>query len=306
MAEKKESTEVKEATAEEKSKICFVIMPISDVEGYDAGHFKRVYDHIIKPACLNAGFEPLRADDINKTNHIIIDILKQIIEADMCICDLSGRNPNVLYELGIRQAFNFPVTLIKDERTSRIFDIQTLRDVPYDSSLRIDKIEQAIPEITSALQNTYDDKVENINSITQLLGIESAKITKTEVSNDTTLLLDAISGISRRLNTIEDKTRLSSLRSFSDLQNTIERINFTILISSEEDLEADKKQIRKIIQTEFPEGTTFATMRNDTSTLFRVRLANPISHKISKNLENILRANYSDRLKSYRPILGQL
>ena len=41
-------------------------MPISDVEGYDPGHFKRVYEYIIKPACVAAGFIPIRADDVKK------------------------------------------------------------------------------------------------------------------------------------------------------------------------------------------------------------------------------------------------
>lgn len=38
-------------TREEKLKKCFVIMPISDVDGYPKGHFNRVYDYIIVPAC---------------------------------------------------------------------------------------------------------------------------------------------------------------------------------------------------------------------------------------------------------------
>lgn len=38
-------------TKEEPLKTCFVIMPISDVDGYPKGHFDRVYKHIIEPAC---------------------------------------------------------------------------------------------------------------------------------------------------------------------------------------------------------------------------------------------------------------
>ena len=50
------------AMSEDKKK-CFVIMPISDAEGYDKGHFTRVYEHLVKPAVIEAGFEPMRADD---------------------------------------------------------------------------------------------------------------------------------------------------------------------------------------------------------------------------------------------------
>ncbi len=41
-----------------------------------------------------------------KTNYIVIDILKKILESEFVLCDLSAKNPNVFYELGIRQAFN--------------------------------------------------------------------------------------------------------------------------------------------------------------------------------------------------------
>ena len=99
-----------------KQKTCFIIMPISDHPEYAVGHFKRVYEYIIKPACEAEDFKPIRADDVKVTNYIALDIIKQIIECDMAICDLSSRNPNVLYEAGIRQAFNLPITFIKDKK----------------------------------------------------------------------------------------------------------------------------------------------------------------------------------------------
>ena len=55
------------------------MMPISDAEGYDKGHFTRVYEHLIKPAVMDAGFEPVRADDTSKANFIVVDILKHFL-----------------------------------------------------------------------------------------------------------------------------------------------------------------------------------------------------------------------------------
>lgn len=96
--------------SQEKSKpICFVIMPISDVHGYEPGHFGRVYEHILKPAIIAAGYLPVRADDTIKTDYIVVGIIQKIVESEMVICDFSARNPNVMYELGIRHAFNKPV-----------------------------------------------------------------------------------------------------------------------------------------------------------------------------------------------------
>lgn len=70
-------------TQEEKKKKCFVIMPISDIEGYPKGHFDRVFRHIIIPACNQAGYEAVRADATAKTNVIIVDILKNALNCDL-------------------------------------------------------------------------------------------------------------------------------------------------------------------------------------------------------------------------------
>jgi len=146
-------------------------MPISDSENYTPGHFGRVYEHIIRPACEQAGFTPIRADEIMSTNYNALDIIKHIISTEMAICDLSSRNPNVLYELGIRQAFNLPVTLVKDTKTNRVFDIQGFRDIEYDETLRIDNVQVTVDELSEVIKNTYNNTNE-VNSLVSLLGIE--------------------------------------------------------------------------------------------------------------------------------------
>ena len=165
--------EVKEQGSS-KNKICFVIMPISDHPDYAPGHFKRVYEYIIKPACQNAGYEAIRADDTVKTNDIVSDIIKKIIDSDMAICDMSSRNPNVFYELGLRHAFNLKTTLIKDKKTSRAFDIAGLRSVEYDENLRVDEVEKAIKAIAEAIMETEKMNSEEANSTIQLLGLSAA------------------------------------------------------------------------------------------------------------------------------------
>lgn len=171
--------EIKEQSSS-KNKICFVIMPISDHPDYATGHFKRVYEYIIKPACQKAGYEAIRADDTVKTNDIVSDIIRKIIDSDMAICDMSSRNPNVFYELGLRHAFNLKTTLIKDKRTPRAFDISGLRSVEYDESLRVDEVEKAIAALAGAITETEKMNSEEPNSTIQLLGL-SAPAKKVEL-----------------------------------------------------------------------------------------------------------------------------
>lgn len=199
------SEETKDEIKEEKpSKTCFVIMPISDVDGYDKGHFTRVYEYIIKPACKNAGFEPIRADDTSKANVIIVDILQQILKADMAICDISSRNANVFYELGFRQAFNKKTVLIRDNKTAMPFDISSVRTLSYNANLRIDEVNNSVSEITKALQETESAKEDEINSLLNLLSIEKAVLpNKHKMTADTSLILNAINELSYKLNNTE-------------------------------------------------------------------------------------------------------
>lgn len=177
---------------------CFVMMPISDHSDYPQGHFNRVYEHLFQPAIQAAGFKAERADDITKTDYIVVNIVSKIIEADMVLCDLSSRNPNVLYELGLRHAYQKKVLLVKDLKTERIFDVQGLRNVEYDHSLRIDSVKKDILNITKFLKTTYEDnKEDSINSIVQLAGIKTAAPSpqKHEISTESAMILKAIDSL---------------------------------------------------------------------------------------------------------------
>jgi hypothetical protein len=200
-----------------KGKKCFVIMPISDQDGYDKGHFTRVYNYLIIPACKKAGFEPIRADDEIKTNHIVIDIIKKILNSDIVICDLSAKNPNVMYELGIRQAFNKKTVLIKDYKTSRVFDIQGLRTIDYDENLRIDDVQEKINKISDTLIATNESSSDEVNSLLQLLAIKPATYPENyEISKESNLILDGLQDLSKRISKIEMNgkfnTNLSKLK----------------------------------------------------------------------------------------------
>lgn len=161
-------------------KECFVIMPISDNENYETEHFKRVYEDIFKPACEIAGYKAIRADDIKKTNLIHLDILNRLLKSDMAICDLSSKNPNVLFELGIRQAFDKPTVLVKDVDTNTIFDIAPLKYYTYNKSLMYRNVLEDQKEIAKFLAETEESciKNDNINSIVKLLSLNKATISE--------------------------------------------------------------------------------------------------------------------------------
>lgn len=164
---------------------CFVIMPISDPEGYEPGHFRRVYDTIISPACKAAGYKPVRADDVVQTTCIHLNILKRLIESPMAVCDLSTRNPNVLFELGIRQAFNRPVVLIQERGTPRIFDIDLFRYHEYRREWLYDQVIEDQKNIVKAIDATRAavEKGDAVNSLVRLLALTPSDPLKRLVSD---------------------------------------------------------------------------------------------------------------------------
>lgn len=166
---------------------CFVIMPISSQPGYDSEHFTLVYEDIIKPAIHLAGMTPVRADETTNTNLIQLDILRKVIESDIAICDMSAKNPNVFYELGVRQAFDKPTVLMIDDETSAPFDVSSLRYVDYKRGMKFRDVKVAITKLADALKDTYSKREDRseINSLIRLLELTSpAQLNQVELSEE--------------------------------------------------------------------------------------------------------------------------
>lgn len=169
----KKSQETAQPVEQPVNNDCFIIMPIADHPDYKQGHFKRVYEDIFAPACRAAGYKPVRADDTKQANLIQLDILQKLLESPMAICDLSTRNPNVLFELGLRQAFDKPTILVQEEGTPKIFDINIFRYVEYRNGLDYRDVladQRAIEEVLKETKKAVEEG-KSVNSIIKLLSI---------------------------------------------------------------------------------------------------------------------------------------
>lgn len=181
--------------SKKENKDCFVIMPIAECEGYEPNHFAHVYNDIIKPAVAKTDYIAMRADEVKETNLIHLDILKKLIDAPIAICDLSTRNPNVLFELGIRQAFDKPVVLIQEKGTPKIFDIAPLRYLEYSKDMRYHEVIETQNKLCEAINATKGAETEagNINSIVKLMALSSPALMPNLDNNNKELLsLDVV------------------------------------------------------------------------------------------------------------------
>lgn len=107
------------------SNLCFVIMPFSKP-------FDDVYRAIIVPSVRQAGLEVMRADEMFTPGSIMEQIRSAIQQSRLCVADLTGRNPNILYELGIAQTLGKPCILLTQDMKDVPFDIRQYRVIQYD------------------------------------------------------------------------------------------------------------------------------------------------------------------------------
>lgn len=106
------------------SNLCFVLTPFGEP-------FDSVYRELIKPIIIEAGLEPLRADQIYASGTVMEQIRSAIQQSRICIADLTGRNPNVLYELGIAQTLGKPTVLLTQDMKDIPFDVAHFRIIVY-------------------------------------------------------------------------------------------------------------------------------------------------------------------------------
>ncbi len=106
---------------------CFVVMPFDPL-------FKVMYDRVIQPAVEELNIECIRGDEIYSKQSIVGDIWKALREAKFVIAELTGRNPNVLYEIGLAHALGKPIILLTRNEEDVPFDLKGLRYTFYDIS----------------------------------------------------------------------------------------------------------------------------------------------------------------------------
>lgn len=125
--------------------------------------FNGYYKQILVPAIEDAGFEPFRADEIYGTRPIIEDIFKEIQGAAALVADVTGKNPNVNYELGIAHTFGRSVVIISQSIDDIPFDYRHIRAIIYDPT-ETDWAIKLRNKITQTLQKIEPKKVEAIFS----------------------------------------------------------------------------------------------------------------------------------------------
>jgi hypothetical protein len=129
---------------------CFVMQPFAAPLG-------DYYEKIYKAAIEKAGLRAIRADaEIFATGKIMDQVWQGINAAKVLVAELTTRNPNVFYELGLAHALRKPVVLVSAREEDVPFDLQHIRVIYYDVSDPFwgnKLIEKVAENILSAIRN---------------------------------------------------------------------------------------------------------------------------------------------------------
>ncbi len=104
--------------------LCFVLMPFREP-------FMRLYDEHVRPTLEELGLRVMKADDIFTPTAIVEDIWEHINRSRFVVADVTGKNPNVYYELGVAHTVGKDAIILTQNEDDVPFDLRHLRYFAY-------------------------------------------------------------------------------------------------------------------------------------------------------------------------------
>jgi ActR/RegA family two-component response regulator len=150
--------ELSDLRAEPPKRKCFVIMPFSATKSCTADQWSDIFENAIKPAVESSGYdyECSKADLV--IGNIIRDILDNLNKADIVIADMTDKNPNVFYELGVRHTLRNGTILITQDMEDVPFDLRHYATIQYEWTTKKgkDEFNKRIKEAFSVIEKDPD------------------------------------------------------------------------------------------------------------------------------------------------------
>lgn len=163
---------------------CFVIMP------FDSS-FDDVYTtikHAVTSVNHDQPIECIRLDDTRPAGRITDRLLSTLRESSFCVADLTGCNPNVMWETGYAMALGKPLIIMTQDMSTLPFDIRDMQALPYDRT-------QLSRTLAAPLKEIVRDTLVLDTSLTQSAAVEDQLRLITSLSVQVTELKEMVGRI---------------------------------------------------------------------------------------------------------------
>ncbi|PHQ64900.1 MAG: hypothetical protein COB99_07070, partial [Sulfurimonas sp.] len=148
-------------------------------------------------ALENTSFNPKLVSHSENIGVIHKKIIENLYKNPVVICDVSGKNPNVMFELGLRLAFDKPTIIIKDYETDYSFDTSPIKHLEYPRDLNYSKMKQFQKELIEAVKATYEEP--NDSTFLKSFGTFKAVKIDTETIPEYDFILEKIESLTKTI-----------------------------------------------------------------------------------------------------------
>ena len=170
--------------------VCGLVMPISAIDGLNEAHWADVLA-VLTGAIDAAGFDANLVSNADEVGIIQKRIIQNLYDNPIVVCDVSGKNPNVMFELGLRLAFDKPTIIVKDDKTSYSFDTAPIEHLQYPRDLRFAAVVEFKLKLAEKIKATHEKANADPNYTTFLKNFGEftvAKLDKKEITGQEFLL----------------------------------------------------------------------------------------------------------------------
>jgi nucleoside 2-deoxyribosyltransferase len=159
VASSAESVTIGTPNGDDDAPVCFVIMPFTERDDDMKLAFSPRFSVVYSPQLRRMQVSGSRRPSVRGSDVIQRTIVKDLLQADLVLADLSEHNPNVLFELGMRMHEDRPVALVRAKGTRPIFDVDNmLRVADYNPNLWPSTVERDIPTLSDHIKATWNNK----------------------------------------------------------------------------------------------------------------------------------------------------
>lgn len=175
-------------------RFCFVISPIGKPDSPERKQADTFLE-LVKEICELHNLDVKRADEIVGTSNINEDVIDKVRNADLCVIDLTGLNPNVMYEFGMRYQTGLPYVVCALDNTVLPFDTTVNRTIFYGDLNDANECRKTKKQIRSFIRVFEENGYQSVETITSrdLYDMMQTIIEKIDGLSKTRILMDGSS-----------------------------------------------------------------------------------------------------------------